>query len=69
MIESQFDLFVEVFKLEMKKNATTKEQSDEIDRRIDIASHKTKSAAAFSKGDLQRAFMELGIAKCRQHNY
>ena len=31
MIESQFDLFVEVFKLEMKKNATTKEQSDEID--------------------------------------
>lgn len=66
MIESQFDLFVEVFKLEMKKNATTKEQSDEIDRRIDIASHKTKFAAAFSKGDLQKAFLEIILANNRR---
>lgn len=65
MIESQFDLFVEVFKLEMKKNATTKEQRDEIERRIDIASHKTKSAAAAYNGDWQKAFQELLIANNR----
>ncbi|MEE1177888.1 MAG: hypothetical protein U0K71_12855 [Paludibacteraceae bacterium] len=65
MIESQFDLFVEVFKLEMKKNATTKEQRDEIERRIDIASHKTKSAAAAYNGDWQMAFQELILANNR----
>lgn len=65
MIESQFDLFVEVFKLEMKKNATTKEQRDEIERRIDIASHKTKSAAAAYNGDWQKAFQELILANNR----
>ena len=69
MNDYQFDLFVEVFKLEMKKNAKTKEQSDEIDRRIDIASHKTKFAIAAIEGDLQKAFMELGIAKYIQRNY
>lgn len=66
MNDYQFDLFVEVFKLEMKKNATTKEQSDEIDRRIDIASHKTKSAAAAYNGDWQKAFLELMLANNRQ---
>ena len=65
MIESKFDLFVEVFKLEMKKNATTKEQRDEIERRIDIASHKTKSAAAAYNGDWQKAFQELILANNR----
>lgn len=66
MNDYQFDLFVEVFKLEMKKNATTKEQSDEIDRRIDIASHKTKFATAAYNGDWQKAFLELMLANNRQ---
>ena len=69
MNDYQFDLFVEVFKLEMKKNATSKAQCDEIDRRIEIASHKTKSAAAAYNGDWQKAFMELGIAEYKQRNY
>lgn len=49
----------------MKKNATTKEQRDEIERRIDIASHKTKSAAAAYNGDWQKAFQELILANNR----
>lgn len=69
MNDYQFDLFVEGFKLEMRKNATSKAQYDEIDRQIEIASHKTKSAIAAIEGDLQKAFMELGIAKYKQHNY
>lgn len=65
MNDYQFDFIVAMLKQEMKKNATTKEQSDEIDRRFDIASHRTKSAAAFSKGDLQKAFLELMLANNR----
>ena len=49
--------------------AATKAQRDEIDRQIEIASHKTKSAIVAFEGDSQKAFMELGIAKCKQHNY
>lgn len=69
MNDCQFDFFVEVFKLEMRKNATSNAQCDDIDRQIEIASHKTKSAIAAIEGDLQKAFMELGIAKYKQHNY
>ena len=69
MIDSQFDLFVEVFKLEMKKNATSNAQCDEIDRQSEIASHKTKSAIAAFEGDMQKAFQELIIAKSKQRNY
>ena len=69
MNDYQFDFIVAMLKQEMMKKATSMQQCDEIDRRIDIASHRTKSAVAFSKGNLQKAFMELGIAKCKQHNY
>ncbi|MBE6328090.1 MAG: hypothetical protein E7077_13745 [Bacteroidales bacterium] len=69
MNDYQFDFIVAMLKQEMKKNATSMLQRDEIDRRIDIASHKTKFAAAFFKGDLQKAFMELGIAEYKQRNY
>ena len=67
MNDYQFDFIVAMLKQEMKKNATSMLQRDEIDRRIDIASHKTKSAAAFFKGDLQKAFLELMIANKRLH--
>lgn len=66
MNDYQFDFIVAMLKQEMKKNATSMQQRDEIDRRIDIASHKTKSAAAFSRGDLQKAFLELLIANNKQ---
>ena len=66
MNDYQFDFIVAMLKQEMKKNATSMLQRDEIDRRIDIASHKTKSAAAFFKGDLQKAFLELILANKRQ---
>lgn len=69
MNDYQFDLFVEVFKLEMKKYATSKAQCDEIDRQTKIAFHKTKSVIAAIEGDLQKAFMELGIAEYKQRNY
>lgn len=66
MNDYQFDFFVAMLKQEMKKNATSMLQRDEIDRRIDIASHRTKSAIAFSKGDLQKAFLEWMLANNRQ---
>lgn len=69
MNDYQFDIIVAMLKQEMMKNATSMQQRDEIDRRIDIASHKTKSAIVAFEGDSQKAFMELGIAKCKQHNY
>ena len=56
-------------KQKMMKNATSILQRDEIDRRIEIASHKTKSAIAFSKGDLQRAFLEFMFAYNKQRHY
>lgn len=65
MNDYQFDFIVAMLKREMMKNATSMLQRDEIDRRIDIASHRTKSAVAFSKGDLQKAFLELLIANKR----
>lgn len=65
MNDYQFDFIVAMLKQEMKKNATSMLQRDEIDRRIDIASHRTKSAIAFSRGDLQKAFLELMLANNR----
>lgn len=65
MNDYQFDIIVAMLKQKMMKNATSMLQRDEIDRRIDIASHKTKSAIAFSKCDLQKAFQELLIANNR----
>ena len=65
MNDYQFDFIVAMLKQEMMKNATSMLQRDEIDRQIEIASHKTKSAVAFSKGDLQKAFLELLIANKR----
>ncbi|MBS7364503.1 MAG: hypothetical protein KIH03_11925 [Paludibacteraceae bacterium] len=65
MNDYQFDFIVAMLKQEMKKNATSMQQCDEIDRRFDIASHRTKSAMAFFKGDLQKAFLELMIANKR----
>ena len=56
MNDYQFDFIVAMLKQEMKKNATSMLQRDEIDRRIDIASHKTKSAAAFLKVICKRLF-------------
>ena len=67
MNDYQFDFFVAMLKQKMMKKATSMLQRDEIDRRIDIASHKTKSAAAAYNGDLQKAFLELMIANKRQH--
>lgn len=69
MNDYQFDFIVAMLKQEMMKNATSMLKRDEIDRRIDIASHKTKSAAAAYNGDLQKAFQELGIAHFKQYNY
>ena len=69
MNDYQFDFIVAMLKQEMMKNATSMLQRDEIDRRIDIASHKTKFAAAFSKGDLQKAFLELVFAYNKQRHY
>lgn len=66
MNDYQFDIIVAMLKQKMMKNATSMLQRDEIDRRIDIASHKTKSAIAFSKGDLQKALLELILANKRQ---
>lgn len=66
MNDYQFDFFVAMLKQEMKKNATSMLQRDEIDRRFDIASHRTKSAIAFSRGDLQKAFLEWMLANNRQ---
>lgn len=65
MNDYQFDIIVAMLKQKMMKNATSMLQRDEIDRRIDIASHKTKSVAAFFKGDLQRAFLEIILANNR----
>ena len=65
MNDYQFDFIVAMLKQEMMKKATSMQQCDEIDRRIDIVSHRTKSAVAFSKGDLQKAFLELLIANKR----
>lgn len=69
MNDYQFDFFVAMLKQEMMKNATSMQQRDEIDRRFDIASHRTKSAIAFSKGDWQKAFLEWSIAEHIQRNY
>lgn len=69
MNDYQFDFIVAMLKQKMMKNATSMQQRDEIDRRLDIASHKTKSAIAFSKGDLQKAFLEWSIAEHIQRNY
>lgn len=69
MNDYQFDFFVAMLKQEMMKNATSMLQRDEIDRRIDIASHKTKSAIAFSRGDWKKAFGEWNIAEYIQRNY
>lgn len=66
MNDYQFDFIVAMLKQEMMKNATSMLQRGEIDRRIDIASHRTKSAIAFSKGDLQKAFLEWILANNRQ---
>lgn len=66
MNDYQFDFIVAMLKQKMMKNATSMLQRDEIDRRIDIASHKTKFAAAFFKGDLQKALLELILANKRQ---
>lgn len=66
MNDYQFDFIVAMLKQKMKKNATSMLQRDEIDRRFDIASHKTKSAIAFFKGDLQKALLELILANKRQ---
>ena len=65
MNDYQFDFIVAMLKQKMMKNATSMLQRDEIDRRIDIASHKTKSAAAAYNGDWQKAFLELMIANNR----
>lgn len=69
MNDYQFDFIVAMLKQKMMKNATSMLQRDEIDRRFDIASHRTKSVAAFSKGDLQKAFLEWSIAEHIQRNY
>lgn len=65
MNDYQFDFIVAMLKQKMMKNATSMLQRDEIDRRIDIASHKTKSAAAAYNGDWQKAFQELILANNR----
>ena len=69
MNDYQFDFIVAMLKQKMMKNATSMLQRDEIDRRFDIASHRTKSAIAFSRGDLQKAFWEWSIAEYIQRNY
>ena len=67
MNDLQFDFFVCGLKQVNRMTATSKAQYDEIDRQIEIASHKTKSAAAAYNGDWQKAFLELLIANNRQH--
>lgn len=69
MNDYQFDFIVAMLKQKMMKNATSMLQCDEIDRRIEIVSHRTKSAIAFSRGDLQKAFLEWSIAEYIQRNY